>query len=362
MGKRRGFGYLRKLKSGRWQASYIGPDQQRHTAPGTFQTKQDGELWLAARQGEVKAGVWVQPAPEAAPRTFKEFAEANLRQRKLTDKTRSEYQRMLDRDLLPVFGHRTMASIGFEDIDDWYAGLNPKTKTMNARIYGFLSSFFHAAVKRREIAYNPCVIKGASNVRRNREPVPATLEELAVMTDKTPEQYRLMVQLAAWCAMRSGELTELRRKDVDLKALKVRIHRAVTWVDGKPVIGDPKNESKRTVAVPPHLKPMMEAHLKTVPAGRDQLLFPARRNPNEHMTPSMKATWYSRAKKAADRPDLTFHDLRHTGATFAAATGATLKELMDRLGHSTTAAAMRYQHAAADRDSEIARLLSKLVE
>ena len=66
------------------------------------------------------------------------------------------------------------------------------------------------------------------------------------------------------------------------------------------------------------------------------------------------------AREAAGRPDLRFHDLRHTGATLAAATGATLAELMARLGHSRPGAAMRYQHAAAERDKIIAEALSKL--
>lgn len=66
------------------------------------------------------------------------------------------------------------------------------------------------------------------------------------------------------------------------------------------------------------------------------------------------------ARKAAGRPDLRPHDLRHTGVVLAAQTGATLAELMARLGHSTPAAAMRYQHAAADRDRLIADALSQL--
>ena len=55
-----------------------------------------------------------------------------------------------------------------------------------------------------------------------------------------------------------------------------------------------------------------------------------------------------------------FHDLRHTGAVMAAQAGATLAELQGRLGHSTAAAAMRYQHAGAGRDAEIARKLSAM--
>jgi len=67
----------------------------------------------------------------------------------------------------------------------------------------------------------------------------------------------------------------------------------------------------------------------------------------------------TRAERLASQ-FLTRHDLRHTGAVLAAQTGATLAELMGHAGHSTPGAAMRYQHAAADRDAEIGRRLSDL--
>ena len=77
-------------------------------------------------------------------------------------------------------------------------------------------------------------------------------------------------------------------------------------------------------------------------------------------TPDLPNGWCYPAREAARRPDLRFHDLRHTQAVLAAATGATLAELMARLGHSTPGAAMRYQHAPADRDRVIAAALSDL--
>jgi len=107
----------------------------------------------------------------------------------------------------------------------------------------------------------------------------------------------------------------------------------------------------------------VKAHLKdfTEP-GRDALLFSASADGESHMAPSTLYKVYYPAREAAGREDLRWHDLRHTGAVLAAQTGATLAELMGRLGHSTPGAAMRYQHAAADRDAEIARRLSQLVE
>jgi len=60
-------------------------------------------------------------------------------------------------------------------------------------------------------------------------------------------------------------------------------------------------------------------------------------------------------------PAVRPHELRHTGATLAAATGATTKELMRRLGHSSPTAALLYQHAADDRDAAIARALDAML-
>jgi integrase len=89
------------------------------------------------------------------------------------------------------------------------------------------------------------------------------------------------------------------------------------------------------------------------------LLFPSAGG--GHLAPSTLYRSFYPARKAAGRPDLRWHDLRHTGAVLAAATGASLAELMARLGHSTAGAAMRYQHVAQDRDMEIARRLSAMI-
>ena len=75
---------------------------------------------------------------------------------------------------------------------------------------------------------------------------------------------------------------------------------------------------------------------------------------------ALLAEVYYPARLAAGRKDRRWHDLRHTGAVLAAQTGATLAELMGRLSHTTPGAAMRYQHAATDRDAEITRRLSEL--
>ena len=177
-----------------------------------------------------------------------------------------------------------------------------------------------------------------------------------------PDRLQLMVTLASWCALRFGETVELRRGDIDLSAEVIRIRRAAVRTKGGYTVTTPKSEaSVRDVDIPPHIIPLIEAHLaKHVGVGRDSLLFPA--DNGGHLQPStLQRHWY-KARKAAGRDDLRWHDLRHSGAVLTAATGATLAELMARLGHSTPQAALRYQHVAQGRGREIAALLSKLAD
>jgi hypothetical protein len=68
------------------------------------------------------------------------------------------------------------------------------------------------------------------------------------------------------------------------------------------------------------------------------------------------------ATKAAKLEGLRFHDLRHTAATLAVVAGATTKELMARMGHSTPDMTIRYQHIMEGRDATIAAGLDRLIQ
>lgn len=100
------------------------------------------------------------------------------------------------------------------------------------------------------------------------------------------------------------------------------------------------------------IAPLTEHLRRQVAVGSDALLFTSRSGQHLRSSSVMHEAFHD-ARSAADRPDLRFHDLRHTEATLAAATGVTLAELMPRLGHSTPVAATRYQHATDDRDTAI---------
>ena len=106
--------------------------------------------------------------------------------------------------------------------------------------------------------------------------------------------------LAAWCAMRFGELAELRRGDLDLKNNRVKIRRAVVRVRGEMIVGPPETDAgTRDVAIPPHLVPAVEHHLEAhVRREQDALLFPASDGAT-HMQPS---TRYKSGTRPGRRP------------------------------------------------------------
>jgi integrase len=367
MPSRRSFGRLRRLRSGRWQPAYIGPDNALHHAPTTYEAKIDAEGWLANERRLIAAGDWVPPDHRSAlaaskSHTLAEYAAPWLADRTLKPRTRDHYQHLLDRLILPGLGDKPLKAITPVVIRSWHAELGSKTPTLRAHAYGLLRTILGSAVHDGMIASNPCHIRGAGNSKRVHKIKPATLGELEALTAAMPARYQAMTLLAAWCGLRFGELTELRRSDIDMKNGRIRVRRAVVHVGGKPVVTTPKSDAGiRDVAIPPHLLPILKTHIaEHAEFGRDGLLFPAAGG--GHLAPSSLYKVFYPARKAAGRPDLRWHDLRHTGAVLAAATGATLAELMARLGHSTQGAALRYQHAAADRDLEIARRLSAMAD
>jgi integrase len=380
MGKsKRGFGQLTRLPSGRIRARYTGPDGKLHNAPATFETTIDAEAWLIDERRLIASGAWTSPKARAearyrgsSPLTFGEYADAWLRDRTLKPRTRAHYRSLLDRQLLPTFADEPLTAITPETVRRWHALMGPSKPTLRAHAYGLLRTILAAAVTDQLLTVNPCTIRGAGNSTRVHKIKPATLAELETIAAEMPERLRLMVLLASWCGLRFGELAELRREDIDTKVGLIRVRRGVVRADGAVVVGTPKTAAGvRDVAIPPHLLPLVREHLlRHAQPGKDGLLFPG--STGGHLATSSlygrKPTkrspgWgFYRAREVAGRPDLRWHDLRHTGAVLAAQTGATLAELMGRLGHSTPGAALRYQHAAEGRDMEIARRLSALAD
>lgn len=375
MNKRR-FGNLRQLPSGRWQARYTGPDLREHKGPRTWLSKDDATGWLRAEERLVEMELWRPPetreaAQQARSVTVAEYAERWTAQRRLKPTTRTQYESyrrvwLTDTQL----GRSPIGVVTLADVRDWMADMqadkprNSDGATRNARVYAWLRTVFASAVDDHLLEQNPCRIRGASSTRRQRNIVVPTPEEVDRLAAAMPDRLALLITLAAWCAMRRGELLHLRRRDVAADGSEIRVNGSVTFVKGKPTSGTPKNEKQGVVAVPPHLHAAVVEHLaKHTSQGARALLFPstAAGSQSEFLDEWTLRFHWDAARAEVGLDHLRLHDLRHAGSMWAASAGATVPELQARLRHESTAAALRYMHAATGSDRAIADRLSALV-
>lgn len=363
---KRDFGTIRKRANGRYQAYYMGPDQGFHRAPSTFQTKSDAEGWLAAERRLIQNDEWSPTKSRRAKvvraiEAFAPYAETWLEQRDIKTRTRALYRRQLDRFLLPAFGEMSLRDITPAVVRSWYSGLDPKHPTQRAHVYSLLRAILNEAVRDEIITRNPCNIRSASVTRRQITIDPATPEEIKALMAEMPQRYHAFVLIGAWCGLRFGEMSELRRRDIDLVSGVIHVRRAVVWDGGEPVVGPPKNGLGRSVTMPPHMVELVAEHIEKFAApGPDGLLFHAIKDPSRQVGSNTVRRHWIKARNAVGRPTMRVHDLRHSGAVLAVRAGATGKETQDRLGHLSAGAADRYQHAARGRDAEIAKKLSEL--
>ena len=358
MAGRRRFGRVRKLPSGRWQARYRAPDGQDHRAPETFTTKTAADRWLAELETALMRGQWIDPRAGAV--LLSTYAETWLAGRAdLKVRTRELYRWLLGKYVVPQLGHLRLEELTPGTVRAWHATLlRDGSPTPTRQAYALLRAMLNTAVSDELLLRNPCLVRGAG-VARSGERTTATLAQVEALAEAVPPRYRMLILLAAWSGARWGELVALSRDRLDLERGTMRIDRQyVELADNSLVLDTPKTAAGiRTVHIPPHLLPDLRAHLEDH-RNHPTLVFttglggPLSRG-------GFRSTWV-KARERAGLPDFRFHDLRHTGNTLAATTGASTKELMARMGHASMRAALIYQHATAERDQGIAAALSRL--
>jgi integrase len=231
-----------------------------------------------------------------------------------------------------------------------------------AKAYRLLSRILGAAVEAGYLLRNPCTVKGAGQ-ERAPEMRFATVAQVAALADAIDPRFRALVLVAAYGGLRWGELVGLRVKRVDLLHGRVTVAEQVAEVNGRLLPGPPKTEAgRRTVTLPAVAAVALAEHLANFAAsGPEGLVFPAPEGGYLRRS-NFRRRWWVLAMRAAGVEGLRFHDLRHSAATLALAAGANTRELMERMGHTSPAVALRYQHVMAGRDQAIAAALDELVQ
>lgn len=358
MSARANFGAIDKLPSGRWRARGTGPDGKRRSS--TFDTKTDARAWLATQQADAVRKTW--RAPEAGRRKLASYADDYLARDDLRESTRVLYASLWKNHLADQWASVAVGDVTVAKVRAWHTSAAKTTRpTALAQSYRLLRAILGVAVTDEVIAANPCKLRSAGTPKPARPSRSLTVAEVQALASAVPERYRALVLVLAFGGLRFGEATALRRADVLDDGARLQVERTVRYLNGRWLVGEPKTDAgRRTVALPGAVSTALATHLDQFVADGDEALvfgtatgsYLARSNWNET---------FRRAVESCGLPAVRPHELRHTGATLAAGTGATTKELMRRMGHSSPAAALIYQHAADERDGEIARALDAML-
>jgi integrase len=358
MAGRRHFGYVRKRPSGRWQATYWH-DGQRHAA-GTFAAKADALSCLATIEVDLRRGGWINPA--AGKVTLASYSNEWLERRAdLAVRTVELYRYLLRNHVLPDLGHIELAGLAPSKVRGWHSALALRHSSTASKAYRLLSTIMRTAVVDGLIASSPCKVNGGGVEHAAERPM-ASVAEIEALTDAMPDHLRSVVSMAAWCQLRRGEILGLRRRDVDVMHSTIRIEQSRTFtLDGSSLTKSPKTAAgRRTLSVPIVAMEEIVRQMDRYTACHPDALLIVNGSGDQISATVLQRAW-TKARYSIGRSDLHLHDLRHTGLTLAAATGATTAELMHRAGHSSGAAALRYQHATQDRDRILADALGALV-
>lgn len=390
---KRSFGSISRLASKRYRARYTGPDARWHNAPNTFTTRLDAEAWLVDERRLLDANTWTSPTARRESQrlaeahrvgnTFGAFARTWLAARHdLRPTTRASYTTAITRHLEPVFGATPLTEITTLAVREWFATYGDRTPTARAHAYQVLSAILSQAEDDELIRRNPCRIRAGGRTTVLREPEVLTLPELMALAQAMPPQHRALTLVCGLCGLRFGEAVALRRRDLDLDAGVLRVRQGAIRIKGALVAGPPKTAAAvRDVAMPALVVTAIRDHLTTTApttVARDDLIFPgrdgqfmaattlyggiARTERRGGNTYQKGAYGFFAAREAIGRPRLHWHDLRRTAATLGAQSGASVREMQHRLGHTTPAMALHYQAATADRDRIIADRLQEAVD
>lgn len=328
--------------------------------------KRAAEDWLRKAEYEIEERIWVPPQELkrreiAEQTTFNMYFPGWLENRRANGKplkasTKYGIVKAYENHIKPVLGDIALADITAQMVNDFRSGLDTSQPVMIRNTMKVLRGMINTALK-PDINGNPPILKTSPltasepKPESKREIIVATPDEVKAIYDAMPDAYAPTILLASLCALRIGEICALKVGDLDFRRGIITIaHTRATTPNTSELITAPKtSKSARTEMIPEPLSNALKEFIKKQDLSKDDWLFPMRTDKTTPIRTNTLRDYYDKARRAANRPDLHFHDLRHTCLTWLAQSGATVKELMDMAGHSDPKIAMIYQHAADER-------------
>jgi integrase len=332
-----------------WRVRYRTPDK-RQTDKRGFRTKREAQAFAEELEVDKRKGSYVAPA--AGRVTLGDYAAEWLASKhKLKPSTRARYQTILD-TVVADHARIPIGDITRPMVRDWVSDLSVDMAPASVhKAIGVIRQVLTMAIAENRLVVNPAVgveLPAAASVEQRF----LTLAQLHILAGAAGK-HRALVYVLGTCGLRFGEAAELRWRDIQLGALRIRVARSVALVDGEFLIGSPKSGKGRTVSIPAFVAEMLAA------GEPDELVFPDAYG--NHMRGSnVRRRWWADAVAAAElyprtetnaagEPvtvyDFKLHELRHTAASLAIQAGAHIKSLQNMLGHASASLTLdRYGH------------------
>lgn len=347
----------RKLQSGRYQARVWDADEKKHYSLGTFATEKEAKL------AELRAEAGVAPLEKEPPPTkaipkgrekFEKFALEVVQSRKhiLSPSTYHFHLWHLDSHLKPLHGV-ALADITYGLVVRWWHSMDDKP---NARkqAYGCLSMVMKRAVKLGKIPSSPCMIEGASKDFSNPRPTFHNADVHMLMMVSTDQQMKAALWTLLGTGCRVGELLALDWSDVDLAEGSIRVHKHLT-VHGMQRGTKAHLDGDRSLYMPQEAtEALLTLSRSRMPMPEDAVFLNARAG---RLTYHKFRERFKALRDAVGLDNLHIHDLRHLHLT-QYGQKATLREVMDRAGHTDVQSALRYQHASPEREKSIVQQMT----
>lgn len=259
----------------------------------------------------------------------------------------------------PYWGDKILADIRRADVQAWVSGMGKAARTVDT-IYGRFRSFLNWCVEEGRIVASPA--KGVNLPQGvKREHIYLTVAEVERPAGSIAPHYRDLVWFLATTGLRFGEAAELRTKDIHLRRQRLRVARSITDVGGRMIIGPPKNGLERDVPMTAFVAEQLQNRLQG--KARDDLVFPTPRG-KAMRSNNFKRRDYDPAVTAAGLPsELWVHDLRHTAASLAIHSGASVKSVQRMLGHASAKITLDVYAGLFDQElSDVAARMDSLIQ
>ncbi|GMA51830.1 site-specific integrase [Alicyclobacillus contaminans] len=335
---------------------------------GGHKTKKDAEAFLAQKIAEIESGSYVSTPKQKFGEYMREWMQD--KRSTLREDTFRSYSWLVNGHIIPKLGNVELAKLTPKHIQDCYRKMQQGDKALSNRSVQFAHAIIRQALDRAVkwgwLARNVADAVDPPRVERREYKIWTAEQALQFLESAKSEDSRYWIGffLAIMTGMRQGEILALRWKDVDFTNQVAIVNGTLKWIDGQPLIKEPKTEkSRRAVALSTETVNALRKHkakqtkerLKMGAEYQDHDLVIARPNGYYMHPKTFDDAWY-RALKKSGLPRIRFHDLRHTHASLMLLQGVHPKIVSERLGHSTITITMdTYSHLVPGLQREVAQ-------